>query len=455
MKARLLLCASLLASACAGPRPEAPQAAQVAPPAQWRDGTATGATEIGDRWWSAFGDPALDAVVEQALARNVDIAIAAARVEEARAQFALAEAQRLPALTGTAAGNRQRALNPFGMDVDQTAGQVQASIAWDTDLFGRLRAASGAARANLLATQAAQDAVRLAVAASAAGGYLQLRALDARLLVLRDTLVARENARTLARRRAETGYSPMLDLEQAEADYRATEQLIPQTELAIRRQENGLSLLLGDNPRAIGRGKALAEVGIPTIAASLPSALLRRRPDIAQAEQTLASTDRSLDAARAAFLPQLQLSAAGGAVASSLLSDPASTFSLGGSLLATLFDSGRLEAQQRGAAARRDQAAFAYRRTVLTAFREVEDSLTEVQRTTEQERMLEAQRDAQERTYRHATQRYRAGYSPFLEQLDAQRGLLAAELQLVQVRADRLTATVRLVQALGGGWRAE
>ncbi|MBC9032304.1 efflux transporter outer membrane subunit [Sphingomonas sp. JC676] len=454
MRARtlLLLGTALALAACAGPRPEAPSTAAVSPPSDWRGGTAQPGAEVSATWWQGFGDPALTAIVDAALANNTDIAIAAARVEEARAQFRLSRAQQLPQVDATAGGNRQRALNAFGQGTDQTVSQTQLTISYDTDLFGRLANASAAARASLLSTEAARDNVRLAVAASAASGYIGLRALDARLVVLQDTVAARREALHLAQRRAETGYAPMLDQRQAEAELAAAQALIPATELSIRRQEDALNLLLGENPRAIVRGLTLDALQTPQTPAALPSELLRRRPDIAQAEQSVVSADRSLDSARAAFLPSIRLSAAGGFVTSNLLPDPVTIFSLGGSILAPIFEGGRLHAQQDAAAARRDQAAFTYRKTALTAFREVEDSLAAVDRVAEQERVIEAQRISLAEVLRLATNRYRAGYSPYLEQLDAQRALLSAELSLVQARSDRLSASVSLYQALGGGW---
>uniref|UniRef100_UPI001BD2AE00 efflux transporter outer membrane subunit n=1 Tax=Sphingomonas sp. dw_22 TaxID=2721175 RepID=UPI001BD2AE00 len=385
-------------------------------------------------------------------ARHADTARARAGGGEARGRFRPAPAQGLARVGAWAAGGPQRALNAFGIGTDQTAGQAQLSVAYDADLFGRLANASAAARAALLATQAARDNVRLAVTASAAGGYIGLRALDARLAVLRQTVEARRTTLHLTQRRAETGYAPMLDQRQAEAELAATEALIPATELAIRRQEDALSLLLGESPREIARGLALDALHTPETPAGLPSELLRRRPDIAQAEQSVVAADRSLDSARAAFMPNIRLSAAGGLVASTLIPDPVTIFSLGGSILAPIFEGGRLTAQQDAAAARRDQAAFAYRKAALTAFREVEDSLAGVSRIAEQEQVIEGQRTSLAEVLRLATNRYRAGYSPYLEQLDAQRALLSAELALVQARADRLSASVSLYQALGGGW---
>lgn len=451
---RSLACLLLIAVVgCAGPRPSAPPDAAVVAPEQWRNAPAS-AELVEPGWWRTLGDPVLTRIVERALENNVDVALAAARVAEASAQFRLAEAQRTPGVSASGTGARQRSVDAFGRGVTQNTEQVQLTVSYELDLFGRLATASAAAQASLLASEAARDTVRLAVAASAASGYTTLRSLDARLALLRDTLSARAESLRVARRRADTGYSPMLDLQQAEAEYHATEQLIPAAELAISRQEDALSLLLGENPRAIERGAALDKLLLPAVPASMPSLLLRRRPDIAQAEQQLVATDHSLDVARLAFLPSIQLSAVGGFVDATLLSNPISMFSLGGSILAPLFEGGRLHAQADAAAARRDQAAYAYRKTVLTAFREVEDALAAVERTQAQEGMINAQRDALARALTTATNRYRAGYSPYLEQLDAQRQLLSAELSRVQTRADRLAALIGLYQSLGGGWQA-
>ena len=453
MRLTVIWFVAVLLAACAGPRPNAPPDAAVIVPAAWRDG-ADGNGEVTAAWWQGFGDPALTKIVEHAVAHNVDIAIAAARVEEARAQFSAARGQLLPSVELAAGGRRERFLNAFGQSATQTAERAEIDISYDVDLFGRLRNASDAARASLLATQAARDSVTLAVASSAAAGYIGLRALDARLSVVRETVDARAGSLKIAQRRAQSGYATRLELEQAEAELRGTEQLVPALQLAITRQENGLSVLLGENPRAIERGVALSALTTPAVPPMLPSDLLRRRPDIAQAEQLIVAADHSLDAARAAFLPSIRLGAAGGYVDSTLIADPVGIFSIGGSILAPLFEGGRLRAQADAAAARRDQAAYLYRKVALNAFREVEDALAAVQRTSEQELVLRQQRDALARALVQATNRYRAGYSSYLEQLDAQRGLLSAELSLVQASNDRLSATVNLFQGLGGGWTA-
>lgn len=445
---------ALLLSACAGPRPAIPPAAEVAPPPQWRDSGAGSDVALDAHWWRSFGDATLDGLVEAALAHNADIAIAAARVEEARAQFAAARGARMPQVQAVGTGGRTRSVDAFGIDVEQWAGQGEVQASFDLDLFGRLRSSAAAAKAQLLASDDSRATVRLAVAASVVSGYVQLRTFDERRAILHRTLDARAGTLKLIRRRAEAGYGSQLDLAQAEAEYQAAAQVLPTVDLAIAKLENGLSILLDRAPGPIARGSAITALTIPTIPTQLPARVLRQRPDIAAAEQQIVAADRALDAARAAFLPDIKLAASGGFVASSLLpDDPLSIFSLGGSILAPIFNGGRIRAQADGATARRDQAAFAYRKAALTAFREVEDGMASVERYGEQEAVLTRQQAALLRVQQLASRRYREGYSPYLEQLDAERSLLSSQLSLVQARGDRLLASTALFQALGGGWQ--
>jgi multidrug efflux system outer membrane protein len=454
MRGHLLLASCLLLAACAGARRDPPSLATVIAPADWRgSGVASDSHLVG---WSAFGDPVLTRLVEVALANNVDIALAAARIAEARAQFRGARAQQLLSVGAVVDAGRQRDVNPgFGIAEEQGASEGAMQATFDLDLFGKLSNASKAARAALLASEAAHDNVRLAVASGTAGAYVTLRALDARLEVLRNTLEARRAELEIARRLTVAGYSSQLELAQAQAEFDATEQLIPQTELSISRQEDGLSILIGDSPRSIERGTSFDALVVPTVPVSLPAALLRRRPDINEAEQQLVAADRELDSARAAFMPDVELAASGGLVSSTLINaSPVAVWSLGGSILAPLFESGRLQAQQDSAVARRDQAAFQYRKTALAAFHEIEDDLATVERDDEQERSLSREQVDLAHALTLATNRYRAGYSPYLTQLDAQRNLLSVQLALVQSRADRLNAAISLLQATGGGWHA-
>jgi NodT family efflux transporter outer membrane factor (OMF) lipoprotein len=444
----------LLLAACAGPRPDPPPASVVVPPEGWRTHPPTRAA-MDTQWWTAFGDPTLDALVATALDSNVDLAIAAERVEEARAQYRFASGLAGPDIALALAGGRQRTVGAFGTGLTQTYGQGQVSMAYEVDLFGRLAATTGSARATLLASEDARDALQLSLIATTINGYVTLRALDARLTLLQDTLKTRGETMRVARRRAETGYGSQLELHQAETDYYGAAQLIPATRLAIARQEDGLRVLLGLVPGDVDRGNDLIALRLPRVPdTGVPSSLLRARPDIAQAEHQVVAADESLDAARAAFLPRLLLTAQGGHVDSDILRSGIDLFAVGGSILAPLFQRGKLRAQADAAASRRDQAALAYRRTVLVAFREVEDALAAIRRTEEQEAETASQRDAASAALALAINRYRAGYSPYLEQQDLQRILLTAEIALINARADRLSATVSLYQALGGGWSA-
>jgi len=452
MRRAALLGLAVLGACTPAERPR-PAAAVVTPPSAWRT-TLPGTAPIAANWWEAFGDPELTRLVTAALANNPDIAVAVARVAEARAAERVARAARFPTLDAGVGLIEQRALNAFGTASTGTSLQPVFQSAYEVDLFGRVGRTVDAARLTGDAAAAAADTVRLSVAAATASGYVTLRGLDARIETVRATIASRGEALRIARSRAEAGYTSQLELRQAEAEYAAVTQTLPQLELLARRQENALALLTGSAPRAIARGRPLEALVPPPIPAGLPSELLRRRPDIAQAEATLAASDASLAAARAQFLPQLRLTGSTGEVLSSALPNPVGIWSIGASMLAPLFRGGQLRGNYDAATARRDQAAFAYQRSVLTAFREVEDALAAVDRLAAQRRALELQRAATAEALRHATNRYRAGYSPYLEQLDAQRALFSAELSLEQTRADQLNALVALYQAMGGGWGA-
>lgn len=436
-------------SACAPTLQDAPLGAAVAPPADWRTSLEVTAPVEAD-WWASFGDPQLSQLVERARAANPDVQVALARVEEARATELASRGFLLPSLGAGVEGGVQREVSPFGQAQTTVAAQPAFRASYELDLFGKNAARVDAAEAGVAASAAAAEAARLSVSAAAASGYITLLALDRRLSVLEETLVARHEAVKFARDRAEVGYTSQLPLRQAEAEYQATAQLVPQLQAQIARQENALSVLTGTLPGAIERGGTLEQLIQPPAPAALPSELLRRRPDVAAAEYRIAAADAQMRVARADFLPSIDLGAAAGLVLSDLLADPVGVWSLGGSILAPIFQGGRLQAQLDGATAQRDQAAWAYRSTVLDAFREVEDRMAVLANLKEQEVALEAQRVAVADALRHARNRYRAGYTPYIEQVDAQRALLGVDLSLIQVRADELTALVGLYQAVGG-----
>lgn len=452
-KSFALLVTSVLAlSACAPALQEAPVGTAVAPPIEWRTQLGAGAP-VEAAWWESFGDPQLSRLVEQARLNNPDVRIAAARVDEARATEQASRGYLLPSLGVGVEGGVQRDVSALGRPQESVAAQPTFRASYELDLFGKNAARVDAAEAGVAASAAGEEAARLSVSAATASGYITLLALDARLAVLEDTLAARQEALKFARDRAKVGYTSQLPLRQAEAEYQATAQLVPQLKAQIARQENALSVLTGELPGSIDRGGRLDELVAPAPPATLPSELLRRRPDIAAAEYRIAAADAKMRVARADFMPSIDLGASAGLALSDLLADPISVWSLGGSILAPIFQGGRLQAQLDGATAQRDQAAWAYRSTVLGAFREVEDRMAILANLGEQQTALEAQQSAVADALRHARNRYRAGYTPYIEQVDAQRALLGVELSLVQAKADELTTLVGLYQAVGGAPR--
>lgn len=436
---------------CAPAWRPAPPLASVAPPEGWRE-PIDGSGNVDPQWWIAFGDPQLNRLVGAALVRNSDVLIAVARVDEARAQAELAEAARLPALNGAIGLQAGRALQATGIS---TARSVQPSLQanWEPDLFGRIRTQIRASALQFRATQAERDAAALTVAATTAQNYIALLAIDAQLRITRETVASRAEALRLASDQARVGYISQLQLTQAQSEYEAVQQSIPELELAMRRQENAVRLLAGELPGTVERGKAFEDLTLPTVPAALPSQLLARRPDVAQRALLLAAADEGLALRRQAFLPQVSLSAQLGSILTSSLDyDPVSVWSIGGSVLAPLFSGGRLQAQYAASASVRDQAAFAYRRTVLTAFSEVENALAGVPRLQVQVGHAMRRREILTRSLGYARDRYQAGYASYLEELDAQRNLYQVELAMVTLRRTQIENLIGLYRALGGGW---
>ena len=444
-----LLSGAFVPGGCAPQLRPLPAGTAIQPAPQWRTSLPDRAP-MERRWWESFGDPQMVALVERARANNADVGLAAARVEEARGTEAASRSLLLPTVEAGLTAAARREVSAFGKGQESLAAQPLFRASYELDLFGRNRAGLEAAAAGVAASKATEEGVLLSVSAATAGGYVALLALDARLDVLRRTLQAREQALKFARDRAEVGFTSQLEWRQAEAEYQATAQLLPPIEAQIARQENALSVLTGDVPDGPSRRGTLATMTLPPPPDALPSELLRSRPDIAAAEYRLAATDAGMRAARTRFMPTVAISATAGAAFSDLLADPVGLWSVGGSLLAPIFTAGRLQGQFDVATAQRDQAAYAYRGTVLNAFREVEDRLVLLARLTDQKRSLEAQRAAVADALRHAQNRYRAGYTPYIEQVDAQRSLLGVELSLIQLEADQLNAMIGLYQAVGG-----
>lgn len=426
----------------------------VVPPDRWR--TDAGPAAPMDRyWWRQFGDPVLNNIVETALAHNHDLAMAVARAAEARAAEQRGRASMMPRLATGMTGGGVRDIGPSGTGETEWLARPLFIASWEADLFGRLGREADAAQLSAEAALADRDALALTIAAAAARGYIVLRALDQQSWILRQAESGRREALRIARDQARAGLVSDLVLRQAEGEHAEIAQRATAAELAVATQEHALALLMGAPPQAIGRGLEVAALARPAIPAGLPADLLRQRPDIAAAEYRLAASDARLAAARAAFMPRIRLTGSGGLSLSDRLADPIGIWSLGASILAPIFEGGRLSAERDAAVARRDQAAFAYRRAVLQAFQEVEDNLAAVARLSEQRAQAQARKTAWTSARQHAQNRVEAGYSPYLELLDAQRRQVDAALDLMRAEARQLLALVALHQAMGGGWGSE
>ncbi|WP_370682402.1 efflux transporter outer membrane subunit [Comamonas sp. GB3 AK4-5] len=456
--------AAALLSACA-PLPRAlPENAAVALPAQWSSaaGTTPGtnadtSAALTSDWWTQLGDAQLNRLVQQALAQNTEILTAAARVQEAQANLAATDAARSPQLNATLGASAGRSLTVLGPSQSRSA-QPGLQASWELDLWGRLSQQSQAAAARVQASEADRAAVQLSVAATTVQTYVGLRALQQQLAISQATVQSRDKALQLANDQVRVGYSSQLQLTQAQAEYEAVQQQVLQLQWQIDKQLTTLNLLLG---QAGGNAQLLAastgqlqDLPLPAVPASLPSQLLERRPDIARAAALLAASDHQMQAQRAAFLPQVSLSASVGSLLVNALDyNPLTVWSLGGSLLAPLFNGGRLQAQLDAATAQRDQAAYGYRGAVLNAFADVEGALTGTQRLAQQTQHATQRREVLKKSLGLAHDRYEAGYASYLEELDAQRNLYAAELEVVRLHQAELDNRVQLYKALGGGWQ--
>ncbi|ARU06065.1 hypothetical protein CCO03_16580 [Comamonas serinivorans] len=447
----------MLLTACAPTLPIAPEAAQPTVPTGWRadplqPAAAPEAVDLHTRWWQALGDAQLNALVDRALAHNNNLGLAAARVAQARAEQRLAEAAQRPTLDASLGVNSSHSLLATGPGYTRSL-QPGLQASWEPDLWGRLGDLARAGSASTAASQADEAAARVALAAQVVQAYVALRALDAQLAVAQATERSRLQSEQLTADQARTGYASQLPLAQAQAETASVRQNMAQLDLAIRRQEDALRLLSGDPPGPVPRGLPLSALQLPQPAAIQPSALLRRRPDIAAAEARLAAGDARLAAQRAAFLPHVQLSASlGSLVVNALDYNPLTVWSLGASALAPLFDGGRRQAQMDAAAAQRDQLAWTYRDTVLRALDDVQASLSALPRLAQQQAQAKLREEAVTRALSFSKDRYEAGYASYLETLDAQRNLFTVQLARVSLRQTEMDNLIALYRALGGGW---
>ena len=415
---------------------------------------------LGDqKWWNVFQDPKLQELIRTAIQNNYDVRIAATRILEAQAQLGITRADQLPTINAGAGGTNDRLpRTKLDREFETDVTEVNASLAWNLDFWGKYRRATEAARATLLATEWVHRAVVNTLVSNVAASYFQLRAYDLQLEIAGRTLVARQDSLQLTRSLSDGGAGTMLDVRQAEQLVSVAAETIPDLERRIQQQENFISTLLGDNPGPIARGLKLTEQPhLPEVPAGIPSRLLERRPDIRAAEAQLIAANAQIGVARAAYFPQVSLTAKSGFLSSavtSLFTGPAGFWTFGGSLAQPIFAGGRIKAGVRLSEARKKEMVLTYQQTIQQAFRGVSDSLIGYQKNREfrqhQQELVLAAQDAA----RLSELRYRGGATNYLEVLTNETNAFDAELGLAQAQLNELVSLVEIYRNLGGGWES-
>ena len=456
---------SLAAVACLGGCAIGPDYTRpsVAEPPTFRGQATAEAASLADApWWDVFQDPALKALIQEALPSNYDVRIAAARVQEARANLGVARSDLFPSLDYRVGASRGQVtpgvLNSPGGRAREPGNFYSATMtmSWELDLWGRIRRLNEAALSNLLATEDGRRGVWLTLVSDLAQAYFELLALDVRLQIARNSTEAYQRTYDLFLDRFQLGVASKLETSRAEGALGDAQANIPQIESDITAKENQISILLGRAPGPIPRGKPMYEQPVmPTVPAGLPSALLERRPDLRQVEQQLVSANARIGVAKAEFFPKLSLTTLFGtasAEVSALTGGTATIWAAAGIVSGPLFNAGRTLGTYRASIAQWEQARSQYEQAVLVALREVSDSLTALGKLGEAEIGQDRAVKALEEAVEHATARYRQGLASYYEVLEAQQQLYPSQNTLAQIRRNRLVAYVLLYKALGGGW---
>ena len=419
------------------------------------------------KWFEVFKDEQLQTLIRHAVERNYDLRDAAVRVEEARAALGITRSDQFPSFGAGGAVEINRLSRegatpiPAQLLSNQNRNFGTAALqllSFEVDIWGKLRRATEAARANLLGADEYRKVVVTTLVSDVAGAYLTLRELDYELEISRRTLQTRQDSLELTRSREVHGVSTELDLRQAEQLVYTASETIPQIQKRIEQTENQIRLLLGESPSTVLRGKSLTEQQLPPeVPPGLPSALLERRPDIRAAEQNLIAANAQIGVARAAYFPTLSLSGAlGGASTqlSSLFSGPASLWNLAPQITQPIFTAGRLKSRVKLAEAEHERTLIQYEKTIQTAFAETSDALIAHQRFRESREQQEALEKTLEDRLRLAYLRYHGGVDTQLNALDADRDLFQAQLDLARLRLEEILSIVQLYKALGGGWQS-
>jgi multidrug efflux system outer membrane protein len=452
----LVLASILLASCAMGPDYERPE---VAVPDDYLVPTVTGASIANLDWWELFDDPVLLGLIETALVNNKEMAIAMARIEEARAALGFTRADQFPNLDGRASadrGNTIPGVNVPGGSISETF-VLAASLSFEVDLWGKLRRSTEAARAELLATVEARNVLTITLVSDVASVYLLLLDLDHRVEIAKRTRDTRQESLRIIEARFEKGTVPLIDVNQAEIELGDAVAELAALEREREQAENLLSVLLGQNPGPITRSDIETEeaLDIPEIPVGLPSELLERRPDVRQASESLAAQTARIGVAEALRFPSLSLTGTLGLASDDLddfISSDNKVWGISADLLGPIFDAGRNRSRVEAERARTEQLLNAYQLTVLQAFQEVEDSLISIQTYRREAEAREAQVTAAQSAASLSRARYDGGVTSYLEVLESERSLFRTELLASSTRREQIVAIVTLYKALGGGW---
>jgi multidrug efflux system outer membrane protein len=421
--------------------------------------TAAASSLGNEEWWQVYQDPVLTQLIHTAIAQNYDVRIAAARVLEAQAQVGITRSNQLPsASVGADIFSEQ---NPKDTNLfpayQVNGGELSLSVIWNLDFWGKYRRQTEAARAQLLATEWGQRAVISSLVANVATDYFQLRALDSELEISKRTLASRQQSLQLTQVLESHGGGSGLDVSQAEQLVYTASETIPDLERQIEQQENLLSILLGENPESVPRGRALTEQPVPqNVPAGLPSELLERRPDVRQVEENVVAANAQIGVAKASFFPSVSLTGLGGLESNALhqfISQPSETWYGAFSVSQPVFEGGALRSQLRLARANWQEAVVSYQQTVQYALEQVSNSLVASQKDREFREQQELLTGAAQRTNQLSEVLYKNGGASYLQVLTSETNYFSAELDLVQAQFNERLALVQLYQALGGGWQ--
>jgi len=460
--AAFALIATIVLSGCAvGPNYKKPA---VNTPAVYRGLTPDEAAKndpksIGDdKWWNVFDDDQLKELIKTALQQNYDVRRAATRILQAQAVLGITRADQFPTISGNAAAiNLRNSRQGIFPPIDTNTNRVGLAFDWELDFWGKFRRATESARASLVASEWARREVITELIANLASSYFRLRSLDLQLEISRNTLASRQDSLRLTKMLAEGGATSLLDVRQAEQLVYTAGSQIPSLEQQIEQEENFISILLGNNPAPVPRGKQLTDQRhAPSVPAGLPSSLLERRPDIRQAEQQLIAANAQIGVARSAYFPQIALTASSGYQSSALtnlFTGPAGFWTFGGTLAQPIFTAGRLKSNVRLAEARQQESVLFYQETIQGAFRDVSDALIAYRKTQEFSQQQKLLVDSAQDATRLSHLRYQGGATSYLEVLTNDTNYFAAQLGLVQAQLNELLALVQLYKGLGGGWQ--